>query len=161
MTPPLILIAPVLGFPGVALGGFGAQGLHSTLEANDRVGTFETAIGRILDPYDGPVAVQSFNPLTLAWFRRHAPQHLRGQLASDFQDVQLAASKRFVLRRLLLAPVSAPHYVGYELRCLPYWAPTVARRLGIPVIAWTIRTAEEMARATRLADNYIFESVRP
>jgi glycerophosphoryl diester phosphodiesterase len=126
-----------------------------------RVGSFESAIERVLRAYHAPVALQSFNPLTLAWFRRHAPDRLRGQLASDFGDVRLAAYKRFLLRRLLLAPVSAPDYVGYELRCLPYWAPTLARRLGIPVIAWTVRTTDDMARAARLADNYIFESVRP
>ena len=43
MTRQFILIAAVLGFTGVALGAFGAHGLQSTLEANDRVGTFETA----------------------------------------------------------------------------------------------------------------------
>lgn len=42
-TKTLILIAAVLGFTGVALGAFGAHGLQSTLEANGRAGTFNTA----------------------------------------------------------------------------------------------------------------------
>ena len=42
-TRTLVLIAAVLGFTGVALGAFGAHGLESTLEANDRTGTYQTA----------------------------------------------------------------------------------------------------------------------
>ena len=38
-----IIIAAMLGFLGVALGAFGAHGLESTLEANGRLDTFETA----------------------------------------------------------------------------------------------------------------------
>jgi hypothetical protein len=53
---------------------------------------FESAIGRILGVYLGPVALQSFNPLTLAWFRRHAPDRLRfghgtGVLVVDAEPV--------------------------------------------------------------------------
>jgi glycerophosphoryl diester phosphodiesterase len=126
-----------------------------------RVGAPEHALERALREYDGPVALQSFNPLTLAWFREHAPHHPRGQLASDFEDAELAGYERFLLRRLLLAPLSRPDYVGYELRCLPYWAPSLARRLGLPLIAWTVRSQEDLALASRRADNYIFESIRP
>ncbi len=38
-----LIFAAFLGFTGVALGAFGAHGLEATLEANDRVSTFETA----------------------------------------------------------------------------------------------------------------------
>lgn len=38
-----IIIASILGFTGVALGAFGAHGLETTLEVNNRVDTFETA----------------------------------------------------------------------------------------------------------------------
>jgi glycerophosphoryl diester phosphodiesterase len=111
--------------------------------------------------YAGEVAIQSFNPLALAWFRRHVPELARGLLAGDFADASLPPYKKFVLRRLLLAPLSAPHYIGYDLRCLPHWAPRLARRLGVPLVAWTIQTPAEVRRATQLADNFIFERVRP
>ena len=38
-----VIIAGILGLLGVALGAFGAQGLEATLEANERVDTFNTA----------------------------------------------------------------------------------------------------------------------
>ncbi|GAB4529163.1 MAG: DUF423 domain-containing protein [Anaerolineae bacterium] len=43
MTRTFIIIAAILGCTGVALGAFGAHGLQATLEANNRVDTFETA----------------------------------------------------------------------------------------------------------------------
>ena len=124
-------------------------------------GRLEEVVLAAVKRYPGEVAIQSFNPHTVTWFRRAAPELTRGLLASDFEGEALPLYQRFVLRRLLLAPLGAPDYIGYELRCLPYWAPWVARRLGVPLIAWTIQTPNELRRATRLADNYIFEGLRP
>jgi glycerophosphoryl diester phosphodiesterase len=115
----------------------------------------------VLEGYRGEVALQSFNPWTLAALRRRAPGSVLGLLSSDFADGDLSATEVFVLRRLLLAPLSRPDYVGYELRCLPYWAASLARRLGAPLLAWTVRTAEQLARSRIVADNCIFETVRP
>jgi len=125
------------------------------------VGVVERSVARVLDRYDGRVAVQSFNPLSLAWFRRERPEFARGLLAGDMDEADFGAVKRVVLQRMLLAPHVRPAYVGYDLRALPEPAVTMLRRLGIPVLAWTVRTEEEQARAMALADNYIFEFVDP
>ena len=125
------------------------------------IGVVERSVARVLDHYSGPVAVQSFNPLTVAWFRRERPEIPRGLLAGDMDDTDFNLAKRVVLRRLLLAPHVRPAYIGYDLRALPEPAVSVLRRLGVPVLAWTVRTPEEQSRAMELADNYIFEFVEP
>jgi len=43
MSRTFLLFAALLGFTGVAIGAFGAHGLETTLETNNRVDTFETA----------------------------------------------------------------------------------------------------------------------
>lgn len=125
------------------------------------VGPLEQLALRDIRAYRGDVAVQSFNPFSVAWFRDAAPDLTRGLLASDFTDAELPRYQKFLLRRLLLAPLCAPHYIGYELNALPYWPAGIARRLGIALVAWTIRTPREQARAGSVADNFIFEGVRP
>lgn len=40
----ILLLAAVLGVLSVAIGAFGAHGLESTLQANKRLDTFETAV---------------------------------------------------------------------------------------------------------------------
>ncbi len=125
------------------------------------IGVVERSVARVLDHYDGPVAVQSFNPLTVAWFRRERPQVPRGLLAGDLDDSGFGLAKRVVLRHLLFAPHVRPAYIGYDLRALPEPAVSLLRRFGVPVLAWTVRTVEERSRAIQLADNYIFEFVEP
>lgn len=131
------------------------------LKNDGKVGPLEQLVLRSIRSYRGEAAVQSFNPLSMAWFRDIAPELTRGLLASSFADTTLPRYQKFLLRRLLLAPLSRPHYIGYALGCLPYWPVDVARRLGITVVAWTVRTPAQMQRASNLADNFIFEGVRP
>lgn len=97
----------------------------------------------------------------MAWFRRERTQWPRGLLAGDMDDTDYGLAKRVLLQRLLLAPHVRPTYIGYDLRALPEPSVSLLRRLGVPTLAWTVRTREDRARAMELADNYIFEFVEP
>jgi glycerophosphoryl diester phosphodiesterase len=45
---------------------------------------------------------------------------------------------------------------------LPAPAPWIARNIfGLPLLTWTVRTAEQRERAARYADQMIFEGFRP
>ena len=45
---------------------------------------------------------------------------------------------------------------------LPSVAPWIARHIfGLPLLTWTVRTAEQRERAARHADQMIFEGFRP
>ncbi len=125
------------------------------------VGIIERAVARVLRTYRGEVAVQSFNPMSVAWFRKAMPEVPRGMLAGDMDETDLNLFERVAVQRLLLAPHVRPAYVGYDLRALPEPSVSLLRRLGVPVLAWTVRTEPERARAVELADNYIFEHVDP
>ena len=126
-------------------------------------GPLEEACRGALADYRGAVAVQSFDPFAMAWFARHAPHLPRGQISGDFRTHTgiLPAWRKFLSRRLLLNRVSRPHFISYDVRCLPYWAPLRARAHGTPMLAWTVRTAAERRRAAQYADNVIFEGYRP
>ena len=126
-----------------------------------RPGAVERAVAAVLDAYDGAFAVQSFNPLTVRWFRRHRPAWPRGQVAGRLRDADVGPLARFVCRRLLASPLARPDFVAYEHDALPYWPVTLHRTLGVPVLAWTVRTPAALRRAREHADNVIFESVRP
>lgn len=131
------------------------------IKQRGEVGALEAATARCLAHYEGDVSVQSFNPRTLVWFRHNAGRYPRGMLSCDFVGEDLPPHQVVVLRRLLYAPAVRPAYVGYDHRSLPYWAPSLLRRLGVPLVAWTIRNEDDLLRARGLADNVIFESVRP
>lgn len=112
--------------------------------------------------YDGPIAIESFNILSIAWFRRNAPEIPRGVLVSDFKDIKVVGLlKRLlvhvILHHSLVVWFAHPHFVAYELKMLPCMAARITKFRKKPVISWTIRTASERAQAKKHSDNYIFE----
>jgi glycerophosphoryl diester phosphodiesterase len=125
------------------------------------VGVVEEATLAALDGYAGPVAVQSFNPLTLQWFAHHVPELPRGLLAGDFRDVDMNPTLKGKLRDLEMLDIAAPHFVGYDVRCLPFEPLTRLRAAGMPVIGWTVTSTGMEADALRSCDNVIFEGYVP
>jgi glycerophosphoryl diester phosphodiesterase len=128
-----------------------------------RVGALEARAAELLRGYAGPVAVQSFNPLSLRWFRHNAPIIPRGLLSGDYRapvPFRLTRRMRFTLRHLLTAPVIRPQFIAYDVHALPALAPRIARALGLPLIAWTVASEQEWRIGARYADNIIFEGFR-
>jgi len=125
-------------------------------------GGLEASLFGALDASRCTYAIESFNPFSLRWFKRHAPHVLRGQLAGDFRDAKAPFHQKFLLSRYYLNFLSAPDFLAYDLRCLPNrFVERQRNRRNIPLLAWTVRTNEELTRARRLADNVIFEDIRP
>lgn len=126
----------------------------------------EMALAGVLARYSGPVAVQSFNPYSLRWFRKHAPGIPRGQLASDFEapdtaEAGVSGFNRFALRHLLACYYSRPAFISYDVRALPAWAASQKRQAGLPVIGWTVHSPAELAQAKKYCDNVVFDGFRP
>jgi glycerophosphoryl diester phosphodiesterase len=116
----------------------------------------------VLASYAGPVAVMSFDPRMVADLRRRAPRVVRGIDAErQFGGSAVSAWHRYILAHLLHAPATRPDFVSYRVDDLPAPATTVARRLGLPVVAWTVRTPEQRRRSADYADQMIFEGFRP
>ena len=53
-------------------------------------------------------------------------------------------------------------FLAYRVQDLTTTVPRLARGvLGLPLLTWTVRTAEDRACAARFADQMIFEGFRP
>ncbi len=120
------------------------------------VGPLENAVLRELANYRGEVAIQSFNPFSLAAVRDGDPLIPRGQLASRFEGENLAAYEVLALRSLLMNWKSRPHFIAYELDALPTLGTRLQQIRGRLLIGWTATSPEEMERAAVLCDGVIF-----
>jgi glycerophosphoryl diester phosphodiesterase len=82
-----------------------------------------------------------------------------------YQDSEwrtLTGKQKRSLAFLLHAQRSRPHFIAYQVNDLPSPGPWIARNVfGRPLLTWTVRTDAERARATRRADQMIFEGFRP
>lgn len=123
------------------------------------VGPLEQKLLETLAGYSGKFAIQSFNPFSLQYLKKHAPQIIRGQLSSSFEREALPWHQTMLLSNLLMNWASTPHFIAYELGALPTFPTTAQRRLfRVPLVAWTVRNAADREKASRYADNYIFDA---
>lgn len=131
------------------------------------VGVMEQMINDELKDYQGKYAIQSFNPYTVGWFREHAPHVLRGQLSGSFivsdYDVEYAGTtrlpwyKKILLSNLLLNFESRPNFIAYEVENIESKTFKNIKKLGVPVLAWTIKDKEEYEKIKDVIDNFIVE----
>ncbi|MCZ7657252.1 MAG: glycerophosphodiester phosphodiesterase family protein [Xanthobacteraceae bacterium] len=123
-------------------------------------------VAAVLTGYAGPVAVMSFDPRLIVALRAAAPGLPRGIVAerryADPEWKPLTAGRRFGLAHLLHGLHTRPHFLAYRVQDLPAPGPLVARHLfGLPLLAWTVRSEADRARARRWANQMIFEGFRP
>lgn len=123
-----------------------------------RTGPVEQAVADLLDAYDGPVCIASFNPATVGWFAANRPGILRGQTAGPMRDVPVPGWLRFAMRRMLANVRTRPHFLSYDLTGLPDPVVDLWRR-GRPLLTWTVGTPDDLVKARAVADNFIFEGI--
>jgi glycerophosphoryl diester phosphodiesterase len=133
------------------------------LELKSRFDRDERLVARVasvLKSYHGPVAAMSFDPWMVRSLRRIAPHLPRGIVAERRFAAPVTAWRGPALAHLLHAPMTRPDFVAYRVDDLPAPATRLARRLGWPVVTWTVRTPEQRVRAQTYADQMIFEGFR-
>lgn len=106
------------------------------------------AVRRALEGYRGSHAVMSFDPRVCRWFARHSPHTVRGLVMSEERDKALPGR----LRRHLALWHARPDFLSYDIRDLPGPFPLAQRRRGLPLVTWTVRSPELLARARQWAD---------
>lgn len=122
-------------------------------------------VAEVLQSYAGPVAAMSFDPRQIVALREAAPGLPRGIVAErrcHAECAGLTSGERRALAHLAHVGSTRPHFVAYRVGDLPTAATWLARHLfGLPLLTWTVRSAEDRARAARFADQIIFEGFRP
>jgi glycerophosphoryl diester phosphodiesterase len=106
----------------------------------------EPAVLEMLDGYRGEVAIQSFKRRALREHDRRAAPHAGGHLWR-WRPVPAAGVR--------------PAFFGRHVAGVPMRAVSPRRGTGAIVLAWTVRSPEQAARAMRFVDNYIFENFVP
>ena len=115
----------------------------------------------VLSGYRGPFAVMSFDPGLIAAVRTLAPALPRGLVAERrrLADPGTPMSGVQYARQALAA---RPQFLAYRVQDLTTAPPQIARHLlRWPLLTWTVRSADDRARAARYADQMIFEGFRP
>ena len=129
------------------------------IKAESKIGKLEQATYDLLKNYNGEYAVQSFNPFSLEWFKKNAPDVWRGQLSCYFKKENLAWWKKSLLKKLRLNKVSCPNFISYRIEDLPN--RFVKRCKALPLLVWVVKNQQQYIKAVQICDNVIFEDFEP
>jgi len=105
--------------------------------------------------------VESFDPRAVAWFRKHAPDALRGQLSClprSYDSVSKLTA--FALGNLLTNFISRPHFISCSDESHPLTVRLCRAMKPINVV-WTVSPASDIARCGKENDVVIFEHYTP
>ncbi len=111
------------------------------------------AVHRALEGYRGHHAVMSFDPLVSRWFARHSLNTVRGLVMTE-ENARSLVSR---WRRHSALWIARPDFLAYDIRDLPSTFAAAQRRRGLPVLSWTVRSADHRDRVSRHADAAIAE----
>ena len=117
---------------------------------------------KVLSGYGGHTAVMSFEPAQIVELHGIAPRLPRGIAVRNhgWADFSSAPGRAFV--GIARALRTRPQFIAYSVANLPALLPTLARSVfGLPLLAWTVRSADDGRKAARYADQMIFEGFRP
>ena len=116
----------------------------------------------LLTAYKGDYCVESFHPLLVRWFYKHAPGILRGQLseASRYSKKWMPLYQFFLMSRLMTNVLTHPHFIAYRIGPKNI-SVRICEALGAMRVGWTARPADDHKALTRRNDAVIFEHYRP
>ena len=127
------------------------------------IGLLEAATATALKGYDGPVAVMSFNPNSVAEMARLAPDVPRGITTCDYlrEAPDLPKERRAALHEIADFDQVDACFISHQASDLARERVQKIRAAGVPVLCWTIKSPKEEADARRFADNITFEGYDP
>ncbi len=124
------------------------------------VGALEQAIGAVVAGYDGPLALMSFNPHSVAALATAAPLVPRGLTTSGYapEDWKLIpAAVRDHRRAIPDYARTGSSFISHEAADLARPRVGELKASGAVILCWTIRSPEAEAEARKFADNITFE----
>ena len=105
--------------------------------------------------------VESFDPRVVGWFRKNAPDVLRGQLSTPARKFDTISKPRaFLLGNLLLNCISRPHFIAFSADPWPLSA-RLCRAMRPIVVIWTVRPGHNIAKCENENNMVIFEHYTP
>lgn len=122
------------------------------------------AVCDMLDSYEGPYCLESFDPRCILWLKRHRPDLIRGQLSEDYfakGRPKIPFILKWIMTENLANCVTRPDFVAYRYndRFCTLSNFLCLRRMAC--VSWTITSQKDYDKAVREGWIPIFEGFLP
>ena len=124
-------------------------------------GRLERRAAHLLKTYQGPVALMSFNPCSVAVCAEAAPDIPRGRVTDLFKPEEwdgLTQERATELNRLDDLESLGASFISHDHKDLSNPEVAVAKRSGRHILCWTTKSAAEDKAARLIAENVTFEN---
>ena len=117
---------------------------------------------KMLREYKGDFCVESFHPMVVRWFKKNAPDLVRGQLVNGWRTWKKAINffVAFAIDKQLTSCLTRPNFIAYNEKDIN-GALRLAQKLGAMTVMWTCRTPERYDELRKKEDAIIFEKFAP
>lgn len=116
----------------------------------------------MLRAYQGVFCIESFQPVIVGWFRKNAPDILRGQLSAGREEFrkELNPVAGWALSHVLTNVVARPQFLAYH-KVKKSRTARLCTKLGAMRFVWTVRDTDDIKKITAQNDAVIFEFYQP
>lgn len=140
-----------------------ANGVNLIVEikTHENIGEVERKTYEALKNYKGNYCVESFNPFIIRWFKKNAPEVIRGTLSCDYANAPWSRFKKSLLANLKLCKWNGSQFIAYDAKTVA--VNKAVKKFGkkIPIICWTVKSQSQYDELCPYFDNMIFDSFLP
>lgn len=114
----------------------------------------------LLKDYKGIYCIECFHPLAVAWYRKHRPDVIRGQLSQDFSKDEKYRGKfvMWLLGNLLTNVWARPDFVAYNYEHERKLSRRICCGMGALAVAYTVKSREAYESVKDQFELFIFDS---
>ena len=123
------------------------------------------AVCAVLDGYNGPYVIESFDPRLVNWLRKNRPDIVRGQLMEYYRrhgDKDFPAVLDLIIHSHIINSYSRPDFVAINHADRDTLPMRISRAVfNTPEFDWTVRSQAEADASREDGSGYIFEGFIP
>ena len=110
-----------------------------------------------ISDYNGPIAIMSFYPDIISYFKLNHPDITRGLVATPINDKSMPDDYFDIQQQIKTIRDLEVDFIAYDIRALPNKATQYCQQNNITVLTWTVRSEADRQKAKINTDNIIFE----
>lgn len=132
--------------------------------ANNNHAALSSAVCKMLDEYNGPYCLESFDPRCILWLKKNRPELIRGQLSENYFEEgrpRIPAVLKFIITHNLANCITRPDFVAYRYADRNCTISNALCLLRMSCVSWTLTTPQEYETAVQEGWIPIFEGFLP
>lgn len=114
----------------------------------------------LLDNYNYPFAVFSFDFRIVYWFKKNRPNYIRGQISSFFADSKLPKMPKWFLKSMWFNKFTKPDFISYNILNVPNKYINREKNKNRIIFGYTAKSINEYNDKIKYLDNIVFEGFK-